>query len=214
MRITVPYIAKGEPPFSDRLINSNGQDTQNGIVSIDTAWDGRKCTDGREFTCRLYWSDSEFGVQFVAQQNEPLVVADEPDLAMKTPGLWNRDVCEIFIAPDRSEPGKYFEFEVAPTGEWLDLEIDMTSEERNTDWEYHSGMETAAWIEDDRVLMAMKIPWDAFGRKPQAGDVWLGNIFRCVGREPDRGCLAWRPTITEVPNFHVPSSFGEFVFAG
>ena len=214
MRISVPYIAKGEPPFSDRLINSNGQDTQNGIVSIDTAWDGQKCTDGREFTCRLYWSDSAFGVHFVAQQNEPLVVADEPDIAMKTPALWNRDVCEIFIAPDRSEPGKYLEFEVAPTGEWLDLAIDMTSSERMTDWDFRSGMETAARIEDGRVLMAMKIPWDAFGRKPQAGDVWLGNIFRCVGREPDRGYLAWRPTMTDVPNFHVPESFGEFVFAG
>ncbi|CAN5197494.1 hypothetical protein BH20ACI2_BH20ACI2_20990 [soil metagenome] len=212
MRISVPYIAKGEPPFSDRLINSNGQDTQNGIVSIDTAWDGRKCADGREFTCRLYWSDSEFGVQFIAQQNEPLVVADEPDLAMKTPALWNRDVCEIFIAPDRNEPRRYYEFEVAPTGEWLDLAIDMTSEERITDWEYRSGMEIAARIKKGRVLMAMKIPWNAFGRTPKAGDVWLGNMFRCVGIDPTRGYLAWQPTKTATPNFHVPEKFGEFWF--
>ena len=81
-----------------------------------------------------------------------------------------------------------------------------------TDWDYRPGMEAAAGIEENRVIMAMKIPWKAFGKKPNAGDVWLGNIFRCVGKEPERGYLAWQPTFTEKPNFHVPEKFGEFVF--
>ena len=136
----------------------------------------------------------------------------EPSFNAKTIGLWERDVCEIFIAPDPTEPRKYFEFEVAPTGEWLDLAIDSTSGERVADWEYRSGMEVAAKIEDDRILIAMKIPWEAYGRKPKAGDVWLANIFRCVGREPERGYLAWQPTFTEKPNFHVPEKFGQLTF--
>jgi hypothetical protein len=74
-------------------------------------------------------------------------------------------------------------------------------------------METAAKIEENCVIMGMKIPWSACGRKPETGEVWLGNIFRCVGNEPNRGYLAWRPTFTEKPNFHVPETFGEFVFA-
>jgi hypothetical protein len=48
--------------------------------------------------------------------------------------------------------------------------------------------------------------------KPKSGDVWLGNLLRCVGRDPDRGYLAWQPTMTEKPNFHVPEKFGEFEF--
>jgi hypothetical protein len=62
--------------------------------------------------------------------------------------------------------------------------------------------------------MALKVPWSAFGRKPRPGDVWLGNLFRCVGKDPNRGYLAWSPTLTKVPNFHVPERFGEFVFVG
>ena len=73
-------------------------------------------------------------------------------------------------------------------------------------------MEAAAKIEKNRIVMAMKIPWTAFGKKPDLGDVWLGNIFRCVGKDPNRGYLAWQPTLTEKPNFHVPERFGRFTF--
>lgn len=182
-------------------------------ASVNTFWDGRPCTGERGFKAGIGWNDPGLFVYFSAEQHEPLVVADDPILDAKSMGLWERDVCEIFIAPDRNEPRRYFEFEAAPTGEWLDLAIDLTSGERVTDWEYSSGMEAAARIEDERVLIAMKIPWEAFGRKPKPGDVWLGNIFRCVGKGADRGYLAWRPTMTERPNFHVPDAFGEFVFS-
>ena len=84
--------------------------------------------------------------------------------------------------------------------------------DRVTDCDYHSGMEAAARIEGGRVLLAMSIPWDAFGLKPTGGDVWLGNFFRCVGQGRTRGYLAWRPTLTDQPNFHVPERFGEFIF--
>ena len=105
-----------------------------------------------------------------------------------------------------------FEFEVAPTGEWIDLAIDYTGPERKTNWDFRSGMTSAARMEKEKVVMAIKIPWTAFGAAPKPGDVWLGNLFRCVGKDPGRGYLAWRPTMTERANFHVPEKFGEFVF--
>jgi alpha-galactosidase len=181
-------------------------------IRITTYWSGETAPEGRHFTARLLWSASAFYVLFEGNQAEPLVIAEEPDLSRKTIGLWERDVCEIFVAPDRSEPRRYFEFEAAPTGEWLDLKIDLTSGERVTDWDYHSGMEVAARVEEGRVKIAMRIPWEAFGGRPEPGDVWLGNIFRCVGKGPDRGYLAWRPTMTDEPQFHVPEAFGEFRF--
>ena len=49
---------------------------------------------------------------------------------------------------------------------------------------------------------------------PSSGDVWHGNIFRCVGKGENRGYLAWQPTETPAPNFHVPEKFGEFEFVG
>jgi hypothetical protein len=140
------------------------------------------------------------------------VISDRPDLSQKTLALWDRDVCEIFLAPDASEPRKYLEFEIAPTGEWIDLTIDLTSGERITGWDFASGMKAAARIETDHVMMAISVPWEAFGKTPKPGDTWLGNIFRCVGSGTDRGYLSWQATFTEEPAFHVPEAFGEFVF--
>lgn len=181
-------------------------------VRVTEYWSGKPAPKQRTFVARVLWSDSALYVLFDAKQEEPLVVADRPDLTRKAMNLWDRDVFEIFLAPDRNEPRKYLEFEAAPTGEWLDVALDSTSGKRISDWDYKSDMETAAKIEKDRVIVGMKIPWMAFGKKPEAGDVWLGNIFRCVGREPDRGYLAWRPTMTKTPNFHVPGAFAEFHF--
>ena len=181
-------------------------------VIIDKYWSGETAPAGRRFNTKLLWSDTALYVRFEATQSEPLVISDEPKLKSKTIGLWDRDVCEIFIAPDKFEPRKYFEFEIAPSGEWLDLALDYKVKERKIDWDFNSGMQSGAKLEKNRVLMAVKIPWKAFGAIPQPGDIWLGNLFRCVGEEPGRGYLAWQPTLTEVPNFHIPGRFGQFVF--
>lgn len=181
-------------------------------LSVEKYWSGQRSPSGRHFKARLLWSKTALYVRFEANTVEPLVISEKPDLSKKTLGLWDRDVCEIFIAPDVNEPRKYFEFEIAPNGEWVDLGIDHTGGERNIDWDYKSEMETAAEIEKDKVIMAIKIPWKALGKTPKTGNIWVGNLFRCIGRDPNRGYLAWSPPMTEAPNFHVPEKFGRFVF--
>lgn len=181
-------------------------------VKIDKYWSGTAAPPGRHFKAQILWSRAALYVRFEASQTEPLVVSEKPNLKSKTKGLWDRDVCEIFLAPNRAEPRKYFEFEIAPNGEWIDLGIHQLPDRRETDWDYASGMQSAARIEKDKVVMAIKIEWKAFGREPKTGDVWLGNIFRCVGKDPTRGYLAWSPTGTREPSFHVPEKFGEFEF--
>lgn len=181
-------------------------------VEINTYWSGRAVPDERQFSVSLLWTQQYLYARFEAKQEEPLVVSEKANLGTKTLGLWDRDVCEIFIAPDRNEPRKYFEFEIAPNGEWIDLEIDITSGERLTDWDYKSNMESAVRVEKDKIVMAIKVPWTAFGKTPKMGAVWLGNLFRCVGTDPGRGYLAWQPTMTAEPAFHVPEKFGEFRF--
>jgi hypothetical protein len=181
-------------------------------VSIQRYWSGEAAPEGRHAKARLLWSKTALYIRFEANQDEPLVVSDPPNLAVKTLGLWDRDVCEIFIAPDKTTRNKYFEFEIAPNGEWIDLGIEVLPAKRVTDWDYKSGMESKAVIEDKKIVMAIRIPWKAFGKMPAAGDIWLGNLFRCVGRDPTRGYLAWQPTGTKTPNFHVPDKFGEFEF--
>lgn len=190
----------------------NGAWQSASVVAISNYWSGEKAPAGRHFEARLLWSDTAVYVLFNAIQSEPLVVSDKPVLSEKTKGLWDRDVCEIFLAPDKAVPNKYFEFEVAPTGEWIDVGIEVMPAKRLSDWDYDSKMESAAMITEGHVMMAVKIPWKAFGKKPKAGDTWLGNLFRCVGKDPGRGYLSWRATKTKEPSFHVPSKFGEFQF--
>jgi hypothetical protein len=181
-------------------------------IKIERYWSGEPAPLRRQAEARVLWSSEALHVLFVGRQHEALVVNDAPQTQKKSLGLWERDVCEIFIAPDAERPERYFEFEAAPTGEWLDLAIEWRPEGRKTDWDYASGMCVAASIEHERVRIAMRLPWHAFGRKPRAGELWRVNLFRCIGAGPDRGYLAWSPTRTPQPNFHVPEAFGRLVF--
>ena len=127
--------------------------------------------------------------------------------------LWDRDVCEIFLAPDPNVIEKYFEFEVAPTGEWLDIGLDWTTGKRRSDWQFSSRMTTAARIENDRVTMAMRIPWSNRLPAPQRDERWRANLFRCVTKDQKLRYLLWQPTRTPQPFFHVPQAFGWLVFS-
>src|SRR5918912_1655875 len=92
-------------------------------VEIRRYWSGEDAPAGKHAEARIIWTDAALVVRFVARQTEPPVVCESPRLDQKTLGLWDRDVCEIFVAPDAAAPERYFEFEVAPTGEWVDLGI-------------------------------------------------------------------------------------------
>ena len=181
-------------------------------VHIDRYWSGVRAPSLRHSEARILWSNKALHLRFVCHQGEPLIVNDKPQTEKKTMGLWDRDVCEIFIAPDRNVVERYFEFEAAPTGEWLDVAIHWTPEKRESDWEFASHMTTAARVETERVTIGMRIPWNHWIHQPQKNERWRVNLFRCVGKDPDRGYLAWQATKTPAPNFHVPQVFAWLVF--
>ncbi len=184
-------------------------------ISITRYWSGEIAPESRHAFARPLWSDKCFLIRFETVAREPMVMSHAPDVSKKTIGLWDRDVCEIFIAPDASNRNRYFEFEVAPTGEWVDLAINSVSPEtRETDITYESNMKCSSRIMDDRSILALEIPWTAFSAVPRSGDIWFGNLFRCVGSGETRGYLAWQPTETVKPDFHIPSKFGELLFVG
>lgn len=208
MQIKVPHIEKD---FSiSKLKNASWKKAKE--ISIENYWSGEKANVERHAKAKLLWSNDALYIRFEANQTEPLSVSETPNLENKTMRLWERDVCEIFVAPNPKKSDEYFEFEVAPTGEWLDLKIYQLSGGRETDFQYNSGMQSAAKVEENKISMAIKVEWKAFGKTPQANDIWKGNLFRCVGSGQTRGYLAWSPTFTREPNFHVFEAFGEFQF--
>lgn len=205
-------------PYIDRPLSAD--DFENDAwemcerVMIAHQWSGVPAPVERHAEARICWSDEALHVRFVGNQHEPLVVSAQPRTDQKTLGLWDRDVCEIFVAPDPGDPSRYFEFEAAPTGEWVDLGIVLTAEGRHTDWDYCSNLTVASKVLPSQVKVAMSIPWSSSIPRPSPNDVWLINLFRCVGPEaPDR-YLAWRPTHTPEPAFHVPEAFGKLYFRG
>ncbi|HZG50644.1 MAG TPA: carbohydrate-binding family 9-like protein [Pyrinomonadaceae bacterium] len=184
-------------------------------VRLGHYWSGAAAPVARQAEARLVWDEEALSARFVCEQREPFVASASPQCERKTMGLWERDVCEMFVAPSASDPARYFEFEVAPTGEWLDLVVRLTAAGRATDWDFYSGMTAAARLSDDSFTVAMRVPWRAFGDggAPRAGEYWRVNLFRCVGAGETRGYVAWRPTFTPEPNFHVPEKFGRLRFA-
>ena len=182
-------------------------------IPIEHYWSGEPAMASRHAEARICWSNEALHVRFIGVQQEPLVVSENPVTDRKTLGLWDRDVCEIFIAPDPEQPWRYYEFEAAPTGEWIDLGIEVKPTGRETDWDFASGFTTAAKLTDGQLLVAMRIPWSDVIPRPSDGTQWQINVFRCVGPEAPERYLAWRPTGTPEPNFHVPEVFGNLVFA-
>jgi hypothetical protein len=181
-------------------------------AQIARYWSGEDAPAGRRAEARVVWDAGGLTVRFDCPQAEPLVVSAAPRLEAKTIGLWERDVCELFITPETREIKRYAEFEVAPTGEWLDLSIDVRPHGLDKHWDFRSGMTAAARVREGSIVLGMRVPWKALKHTPGAGDRWRCNLFRCVGRDPARGYLAWQPTHTPEPAFHVPEKFGWMIF--
>lgn len=191
---------------------NNSEWDRGAIVEINRYYSGETAPSSRHAEAKVLWSDTALHLRYICNQDEPLVVADNFQTEANTMGLWDRDVCEIFIAPNPNVVENYFEFEAAPTGEWLDVAIRWTEDQRQSDWEFKSNMRAAGRIEKERVMVGMQIPWSELIRQPKSGERWRVNLFRCVGKGPDRGYLAWEPTLAPKPNFHVPDAFGWLVF--
>jgi hypothetical protein len=131
-------------------------------------------------------------------------------------GLWDRDVVEMFLGDDWTNIRHYREFEIAPTGDWIDLAIDL--DHKSYDHTWRSSWKTMARIDEQHKIWyaAAQIPLSAVSSKPvQEGTKWRMNLYRIEGLGPDaqRHFLCWQPTCVQNrdPN-HVPEHFGTLIF--
>jgi alpha-galactosidase len=127
-------------------------------------------------------------------------------------GLWERDVVEAFLNPDPERVEHYYEFEVAPNNMWIDLEIDLNRKPfHDPAWDSHFTHATqlgkGVWTCEMRIPCS---PMTSPRYKITPGVEWRGNFFRADGKgnNTKRRLLAWSPTLTAQPNFHVPERFG------
>lgn len=155
---------------------------------------------------RALWSDQFLYLAFEAPYTE--LSTFRPVQNEERIGLWDKDVVEAFIAPDAEHVNRYSEYEWAPTGEQLDLDIELPAKK---DFAWSSGMESAVKVDEANRIwrVEVRIPWTAFGgAKPASGDRWRGNFFRCD--KANNAYLAFSPTLKGT--FHAPDRFGWLVF--
>lgn len=183
------------------------------LLPIRYNWRGDLAPPELSTAARVIWNEDWLYFGFECGYTE-LDLDAEFDLTQERHALWDRDVCEAFVrSPREPEEKVYKEFEVAPTGQWCDLKVDRTRMQH--DWAWRSGMRTAAEIiESANIWQAvMAIPFEAFGARPERGERWQANLFRISRLKGERHFLALSPTLTPSPNFHVPESFIDLIFA-
>lgn len=159
------------------------------------------------------WSETFLYFAFTAHFTELFTYKDE-DVSQKRVGLWDRDVVEVFLNPFPERINVYWEFEVAPNNQWVDLAINL-DKSPFYDAGWASGFEHAARIDNSKKIWycEMRIPINALGiARINAGAQWRINYYRCDGPGNDtrRRFLAWSPTYE--PSFHVPQRFGLICF--
>jgi alpha-galactosidase len=178
-------------------------------VVFSADWQGQNADAARETRVRALWSRQTLYLRFECRYRE-LFVFEDSDPNGRRDGLWDRDVAEAFLQPDPSRPPYYKEFEVSPNGMWVDLDIFPGGRSN-----LQSGMrrsvvlDEASHVWQAELAIPMKALTAAFD--PQA--TWRVNFYRVEGRQEPRHYLAWQPTHSERPNFHVPAAFGRMRFA-
>ena len=157
---------------------------------------------------RLLWNSEFLFLRFEARYRT-ITVFPDADASGRRDQLWDRDVCEAFLQPPGAEARCYKEFEIAPNGFWIDLDI-APGKKRNL----HSGLRRRVKMdEQEHVWHAiLALPMKALVERFDSRSVWRANFFRVEGEREPRFYSAWRPTRTLQPNFHVPEAFGALVF--
>jgi Carbohydrate-binding family 9 len=179
-----------------------------GPVRFCHDWQGKRDDPKRQTEVWILWTESDLYVRFRCHYRAIHVFSNAGADGRKD-RLWDRDVVEVFLQPDRFGEKYYKEFEVGPNGQWLDLEITPRGLRHIT-----SGMRCTVTLEEAaRVWTAeLAIPMPALAQKFDPAQPWRVNFFRCEGIDPERFYSAWQPTGTPEPNFHVPDKFGTLIF--
>ncbi len=166
---------------------------------------------GHRTEIRSRWTKNHLYLLFICPY-ETLYLKPSPSTTTETNKLWEWDVAEAFIGTDFGNIRQYWEFQVSPQGEWVDLDIDRDKPRPEGGWRWNSGFEVKARLDEGRKIWygAMKIPLAAIDkREPKPGLEMRLNLYRLQGPPPARQQIAWQPTGSR--NYHVPEAFGRLV---
>ncbi len=208
MRITSRFSAEDFAPDGD-LMKSVWQGAE--AVSFDRAAFGGKQYPESETRVASFWTPRYVYFAFWCKYSTLNYYKGEATEKERWE-LWNRDVAEVFINPEPARFNHYYEFEVSPNNQWIDLEIDLGKNPFN-DAHWDSRFEHATRIDEAGRIWTceMRIRSSSMGtRMIEPGMEWRLNFYRADGPGPDsqRRFLSWSPVPGPKTTFHQPASFG------
>ncbi len=178
-------------------------------ILFSSDWQGNNPDPALQTTVRILWSRRALYLRFECRYRE-LYVFEDSDPNGRRDHLWDRDVVEAFLQPDPAREHFYREFEVGPNGMWIDLDIFPGGRA-----DLKSGMQRSVVLdrETHTWFAELAIPVSALTTHFDPATIWRVNFYRVEGKKEPRAYLAWQPTRTPQPNFHVPATFGTLRFA-
>jgi hypothetical protein len=210
--LSVPYVG-GDPGLD---IDPSSATWKNaGAASIAKDCSRQVDYPDLDTTVRGFWTDGSLYLLFSCPYRSlnlfpPAANGEDRE------NLWDRDVVEVFLGDDWKNIRHYREYEIAPTGERVDLAINLDGGGEGRAW--NSGWDTRARIDETAKVWygSARIPLASVSKaKVVAGTRWRMNLYRIDGEGPDavRRFLCWQPTcvVNRDPN-HVPEAFGTLVF--
>ena len=176
-------------------------------VTWTTAWSGDETTIRTR--ARVLWSPKALYVLFELDGAHLFVDRDKP-VGEERAKLWAEDCVELFLDTTPASPKSYYEVEVGPFGHFLDVAVDG----KKSDVAWSADLEIGATRDEAAhtatIELAMRAP-EVVAALAGAPERLPFALYRTEGKSP-RTYLAWSPTRTSTPNFHVPERFGALVF--
>ena len=162
---------------------------------------------------RLCWTPTHLCAAFrVTEENLRCTYTRRDD------PLYEEDVVELFLAPDPTNPCRYFELEFNAKGTIFDAKVVHPTADGSGRPQVDTAWDCAGLDVRPRSLaniweVEIAIPFAGLGvPTPTEGTHWRFNAYRIDYGPPDY-YLALSPTRTTRPNFHVPDRFATLEFA-
>lgn len=202
-------------------------------VHFSADWQGKNADPALETEVRVLWSAKTLYLRFVCHYRA-IFVFDDSEPNGRRDYLWDRDVAEAFLQPPESVSksasdasatnathqrvigdydtpyAHYKEFEIAPNGMWIDLDIVPAGR-----GDLRSGLARSVHVDEQHKIWTaeMAIPMQSLTANFNPQQAWRVNFYRVEGKAEPRKYMAWQPTMTPQANFHVPEKFGTLRFA-
>ncbi len=178
-------------------------------IRFSADWQGENADPALETEARVLWSPEMLYLRFVCHYRE-LFAFDDSDPNGRRDHLWDRDVAETFLQSPPAVGKNYKEFEVAPNGMWIDLDIFPAGLA-----DLKSGLSRSVYVDKAKNIWTaeLAIPMKSLTQHFDPAQSWRANFYRVEGKAEPRKYMAWQATNTPEPNFHVPEKFGTLRFA-